>query len=99
MTSFESIKALEIKTSIGFNLDFTDNTISPCFFFLIIYLQFSIPAVITQIFNPITKLVVPIGIPTKEGKAEMEVEVTISKSSIKFKTLQIILCFLLINLF
>ena len=30
------------------------------------------PAVITQIFNPIAELVIPIRIPTKEAKAEME---------------------------
>ena len=43
-----------------------------------------IPAVITHIFNPIAALVIPIGIPTKEAKAEMEthpviVEVMIRK--------------------
>ena len=43
-----------------------------------------ISAVITQIFNPILELVIPIGIPTKEAKAEMEahhviVEITISE--------------------
>ena len=36
------------------------------------YLYFLISAVIAQIFNPIAELVAPIGIPTKEGKAEME---------------------------
>ena len=41
-------------------------------FFLIIDLYFLIPAVITQIFNPIAELVIPIGIPTKEAKAEIE---------------------------
>ena len=45
-----------------------------------------IPAVIAQIFNPIAELVIPIGIPTKEAKAEMEIrpviEVTVSKWSI-----------------
>ena len=29
-----------------------------------------IPTVIAQIFNPIAELVIPIGIPTKEAKAE-----------------------------
>ena len=42
------------------------------FFFLIIDLYFLIPAIITQIFNPIAELVIAIGIPTKEAKAEME---------------------------
>ena len=68
-----------------FNLDFANNTILSCFFFffLITDLYFLIPAVFTQIFNPIAELVIPIGIPIKEAKAEMEahpviVEITIS---------------------
>ena len=53
-------------------------------FFLIIDLRFLIPAVITQIFNPGVELVIPIGIPTKEVKAEIEthtvtMEIKISK--------------------
>ena len=70
-----------------FNLGFASNTILSCFFFffLVIDLYFFIPAVVTQIFNPIAELVIPIGIPTKEAKAEMEthpviVEITISDS-------------------
>ena len=57
-----------------FNLDFVYNTSFSCFFFffLIIDLYFLIPAVITQIFNPIVELAIPVGIPTKEAKAEME---------------------------
>ena len=50
-------------------------------------LYFLIPAVIIQVFNPIAELVIPIGIPTEEAKAEMEtppliVEITISERSI-----------------
>ena len=82
---FESIKALEIKTSMLFNLDFANNTILSCFFFffLIIHLYFLIPAVVQQISNPIAEIVISIGIPNKEAKAEMEthpvlVEITIS---------------------
>ena len=41
-------------------------------FFLIIDLYFLIAAVITHIFNPTTELEIPIGISTKEAKAEME---------------------------
>ena len=41
-------------------------------FFLIIDLYFLILAVIAQIFNPITELVIPMGIPTKEVNAQME---------------------------
>ena len=70
-------------------------------FFLIIELYFLIPAVITQIFNPIVELAVPIGILTKEAKAEMEthpalVEIAISESSMYFKTIQTFLCFSII---
>ena len=68
-----------------FNLDFANNTISSCFFlfFLIIDLYLLIPAVITQIFNPLAGLAIPIGTLTKEPKGEIEthpviVEVTIS---------------------
>ena len=35
-------------------------------------MYFLISAFITQIFNPITELVIPIRIMAKEGKAEME---------------------------
>ena len=54
----ESIKALEIKTSMPFNLDFDYNTILSCFFFffLIIGLYFLIPTVIVLIFNPTSEL-------------------------------------------
>ena len=81
------IKALEIKTSMLFNLDFANNIILLCFFFLIIDLYFLIPAVIAHIFNPIAELVIPIGVPIREVKAEIEihlvnVEAKIRKSSI-----------------
>ena len=53
------IKALEIKTSMLFNLDFANNTTLSCFFFiflLIIDLYFLIPAVIAQILIQMQKL-------------------------------------------
>ena len=61
--------------------------------FLFNDLYFLIPAVITQIFNPVGELVIPIGIPTEEAKTEMgthpvTVEIKISECSISFKTLQ-----------
>ena len=70
----ELSKVLEIETSMLFSLDFASNTILSCFFFffLIIDLYFLIPTVIAQIFNPIEELVIPIGIPTREAKAEVE---------------------------
>ena len=57
-----------------FNLDLASSTILSCFFFFFLFidLYFLIPAVITQTFNPITELEIPVGIPTKEVKAEME---------------------------
>ena len=56
-------------------------------FFLIIDLYFLIPAVIAHIFNPIAELVIPLGVPIREAKAEIEihlvnVEAKIRKSSI-----------------
>ena len=85
----ESIKALKIKTSIMFNLDFANNIILLSFFFFIIDLHFLISAVIAQIFNPIAELIIPIGIPTKEAKSEMEIHPGLVKSKIK-KVLNII---------
>ena len=73
-----------------FNLDFANNAIRSCFFFfsffLIIELYFLHPAAITAI-NITAELVIPIGIPNKEEKAEMgthpvNVEIKISKCSI-----------------
>ena len=54
---------------------FANNTILSCFFLLILFidLYISIPRVVVQIFNPIAELVIPIGIPSKEAKAEMEI--------------------------
>ena len=56
-------------------------------FIFLIGLYLLIPAVITQIFNPIAELVIHIEIPTKEAKKEIEtnpviVEMTISESSV-----------------
>ena len=89
MTIFESIKTLEIKDSILFNLDFAKSTILSCFlfFFLTNDLNFVVPAATAQIFNPIGELVIPIGISIKEAKEEMEtypviVEAKIRKCSI-----------------
>ena len=57
------------------------------FLFLFIDLYFLIPAVITQNFNPIVELAIPIGLPFKGAKVQMEihpviVEITISEWSI-----------------
>ena len=103
---FESIEALEIKTSILFCLDFFRNTILSCsfFFFLVINLYFLISAVITQTFNPTTELLITTRIPIKEATVEMKahrvtVETKIGNCSRQFKTPQIFLWFFLINSF
>ena len=64
-----------------FNLYFANNIILSCFFFffLIIELNNLIPAPIAQIFNPIPKLVIRIGIPSKEAKAEIEMHPLITE--------------------
>ena len=87
----ESIKALEIITSMPFNLLFDNNTILSCFFFffLIIDLHCLITAIIAHIFILTAELAIPSGIPAKkkEAKVEMEthqstVEAKMSKCSI-----------------
>ena len=61
-----------------FHLDFANNTWL-FLIFLITDLYFLIPAVITQIFNPVVDLVIPIGITTKKAKAEMETHPVIAE--------------------
>ena len=51
--------------------------------FLIIDLYFLIAAVIAQFFNPIAQLVIPIVIPTKEARAEMETRPVIVEGKIR----------------
>ena len=79
------IKALEINTSMLFNLDFVNNTILSFFFFffLIIDLYFLILAGTAQIFNPIVEVTIPKGIPTKKVKAEIEIHPVIVESKIR----------------
>ena len=67
-----------------FNLAFANNTIySFLFFFFLIIELYLIPAVIAYIFNPIAKLVIPTGIPSKEAKAEIEIHPVIAESKIR----------------
>ena len=56
----KSIKALETRISLVLTLIFINITISSCFFifFFVIDLYFLIPAVIAQIYNLTTKLVI-----------------------------------------
>ena len=69
-----------------FSLNLVDNTIIPCFFLFLlnIKLYLFIPVVVVHNFNSIAELEIPIVIPTKEAKEEMEthpviVEIAISK--------------------
>ena len=84
MTIHESIKSLEIKTFILFNLSLAENTILSffSFFFLIIDLYFLIPVVITQIFNPTAEHVIPAVMPTTAETKPVKIEAKISKFSI-----------------
>ena len=45
---------------------------------------FLIPAVIAQIFNHISELIIPVGIPSKEGNAEIETHPVISETMCAF---------------
>ena len=53
---------------------FASNIILPffSFFFLIIDLYFSIPAIIRQTFIVVAELAIPTGTPTNEAKTEIE---------------------------
>ena len=74
------IKALEITTSMLFNLVFADTFILCLFcFFLVIDLYFLIRAVIEQILNLIAELAIHIRIPNKETKAEIDTVTTEAK--------------------
>ena len=68
------MKPLEINTSLLIDIDFATSTNLSClFFFLFIDLYSLISAVIAQIFNPIAELVIPIVIPSKITKTEIEI--------------------------
>ena len=66
---FELIKPLQMKISVLFN-----------FFFLIIDLYFLIHPVLDQIFDPIAELIIPMGIRSKEAKAEIEINPVTAES-------------------
>ena len=72
----ELIKALEIKTSIVFNLYFTSKTIFLCFFDLVLdnWVIFLIVAVNVQIYNPTAELAMLTGTPTNEANEEFETQ-------------------------
>ena len=67
-------------------------------FLFFIILDFLIPSVIAQIFNPIAELSIATGIQIKEAKTETKtppvtVEPEIRRCSIEFKVIQIFLYF------
>ena len=68
-----------------FNLVLANNTVLSCsfFFFLINDLYFLIPAIIVQIFNPISEIVIPIEIPSKESKEEIKIHPVIAEAKIR----------------
>ena len=53
------------------------------FFPLIIDLYVLIPAVIPLIFDPIAEFVIPKGIPSKESKAEIEIDSVTAEAKIR----------------
>ena len=67
------------------DLNIAENALLFCLllFFLIIDLYFSIAAVIAQTFNPIAEIMIPIGIPTKEAKTEIEIYPVIVEPKIR----------------
>ena len=80
---YESIKALETRTSIALNLSFRNNTILLCFFFFfIIDLYFLTPAVITQIFIPNAEITLPTGGQTNEGNPKIETQPATTEAKI-----------------
>ena len=69
-----------------FILDFANNTIllwMLFFFVLIIDLYFLFPTAIAQMSYRISKLVIPIEIPSKEAKAEIEIHPVIAEGKIR----------------
>ena len=67
-----------------FSLDFHNNTMLSWFFFffLVIDVYFLIPAAIEQIFNPITELVITVRIPSKEVKADIDIQLVIVEAKV-----------------
>ena len=78
-----------MKTSMVFNLTFTNNDNLSCLFFLTIHLCFLIPTVIAQILilqqnsQRLYQLLPTKVIPTKEEKAEIKTHSVTAKAKIK----------------
>ena len=57
-----------------FSLNFANNTVLSCFFFFFLIIDFLIlfnSGSYYTTFNPIAELVIPVGAPNKEAKAEI----------------------------
>ena len=80
---YKSIKALEIKTSIVFNLGFSK-------YYFITSFRFLIPAVITPIFNPTAELTISTGRPINEANSGIEIQPQTAEKKNK-KMLKVIL--------
>ena len=99
---FESIKGLENRPSIVFNLSFPYNTVLSCFFFFcfIIGLYFEqtvIPAIIEQTFIPTTEFVILTGTQTNDANAEIETQPVIvenKKTSVQNNLNIYIVCYI-----
>ena len=76
---FDSIKALEIKTIMVFNLSFLQKYYFMMFFFFLI--NYLLIHFISHVFNSTTRLAILVEIPTKEAKAEIAIHSVIAKIS------------------
>ena len=72
-----------------FSLDFHNNAMLPWFFFffLVIDVYFLILAAIEQIFNPITELVIPVRIPSKKVKADIDIQPVIVEAKVRKRSI------------
>ena len=84
MAIYESIKSLEIWSSMVFNLFFCDNTILSCFFFFLYnwFIHFICNAVVAQIFVPTAELVIPTEIATNVENAKIETKPVTAEAKI-----------------
>ena len=68
-----------------FNLDVANKAVLICFLFFLLIIDsfFSLTSVVSQFFNPIAELVISIGIPSKESKAEIEIRLVTVEPKIR----------------
>ena len=87
---FQWMAISEIKIFMEFSLVFANNTISSrfCLSVLVTNLYFVVYSVIAQILNPTAEFTVPIGVPTKEEKTEIETHPVIADTKITINLLK-----------